>query len=190
MRALLLDVPEELLQERHRKGLDGHDEMWDGVLHMVPAASSPHQLLAGELMAVMLPLAKLRGLLGMPEAGLYRPGPGGEQDYRIPDLVFARPEDVMDRGVEGQAELVIEILSPGDESYAKLGFYGEMGVRELLIVDPRTRQLELFRLEDGRLVAVPPDSVGTVTSSSLGLTLSTVDGPKLRLAWDNGSADI
>ncbi|MGI9023695.1 MAG: Uma2 family endonuclease [Acidimicrobiales bacterium] len=190
MRAVLLEVPEELLEERRRTGLDGHDEMWDGVLHMVPAASSPHQILAGELMAALLPLAKLRGLLGMPEAGLYRPGPSGEHDFRVPDLVFARPDDIVERGVEGRAELVIEILSPGDESHAKLGFYEEMAVREFLIVDPRTKQFELFRLSDRGLVPVPPDGAGTVGLSSLGLTLSNVDEPKLRLAWDGGTTDL
>jgi len=190
MRALLLEVPEELLEERRRKGLDGHDEMWDGVLHMVPAASSPHQILAGELMAVLLPLAKRRGLVGMPEAGLYRPGPAGEHDYRVPDLVFALPEHISDRGVEGRAELLVEILSPGDESYAKLAFYEEMRVREFLVVDPRTRQYELFALGDGHLVTVEPDADGSATSSSLGVTLSTIDGPRLRLAWDGGTADV
>lgn len=187
---MLLEVPEELLEDRRRKGLDGHDEMWDGVLHMVPAASSPHQLLAGRLMARLLPLAESKGLLGMPEAGLYRPGPAGERDYRVPDLVFALPEGVSERGVEGQAELVMEILSPGDESYAKVGFYQEMGVRELLIVDPRTRQFELFGLCGGVLATVSPDGDRTVTLPSLDVTLSTVAGPVLHLAWDGGTADV
>lgn len=190
MRAVLLEVPQDLLEDRRRKGLDGHDEMWDGVLHMVPAASSPHQILAGGLMAVLWPLAKTRGLVGMPEAGLYRPGPAGESDYRVPDLVFARPEHVSERGVEGRAELVVEILSPGDESYAKLGFYEEMGVREFLIVDPRTRQFELFRLEGRSLLSVPTDAAGAVTATPLGVTLSSVDGPALRLAWDSRTAEI
>jgi len=190
MRAVLLEVPEELLEDRRRKGLDGHDEMWDGVLHMVPAASSPHQILAGRLMAAFLPLAEAKGLLGMPEAGLYRPGPPGEHDYRVPDLVFALPGYVSERGVEGRAELVVEILSPGDESYAKLGFYEEMGVRELLIVDPRGRDFELFGLRDQALVPVPPDATGTATVSALGVRLATVDGPRLRLAWDDGTADV
>jgi len=141
-------------------------------------------------MAVLLPLAKLRGLLGMPEAGLYRPGPAGDHDYRIPDLVFARPDDIFERGVEGRAELVIEILSPGDESYAKLEFYEEVGVREFLVVDPRTRRFELFALGDGHLRTVAPDADGTATSSSLGVALSTIDGPRLRLAWDCGTVEV
>lgn len=44
MRALLLEAPESVLAERRRLGLDGHDETWDGVLHVVPPASGDHQV--------------------------------------------------------------------------------------------------------------------------------------------------
>lgn len=36
MRAVLLEVPEGMLAERCQLGLDGRDEVWDGVLYMVP----------------------------------------------------------------------------------------------------------------------------------------------------------
>ena len=39
MRAVMLDVPESLLDERRRLGLDVFDEVWEGVLHMVPPPS-------------------------------------------------------------------------------------------------------------------------------------------------------
>jgi hypothetical protein len=32
----MLEVPQAMLDERQRLGLDGRDEMWDGELHMVP----------------------------------------------------------------------------------------------------------------------------------------------------------
>ena len=41
MRAVLLEVPEAMLDERRRLGHDGRDEMWDGVLHMVPRLGGP-----------------------------------------------------------------------------------------------------------------------------------------------------
>lgn len=62
-----------------------------------------------------------------------------------------------------------------------------MGVQEYLIVDPRTRAFELFRLEGGRLESIQAE---TVRISSIGVTLSTIDGPTLRLAWDGGTADV
>ena len=39
----MLEVPQALLDERRRKGLDASDEMWDGELHIVPSASERHQ---------------------------------------------------------------------------------------------------------------------------------------------------
>jgi len=44
----------------------------------------------------------------------------------VPDLVFATEEHWARRGIAARAELVIEIQSPGDESYKKIPFYAEM----------------------------------------------------------------
>jgi hypothetical protein len=42
------------------------------------------------------------------------------------------------------AELVVEIVSPGDESRLKYEFYFRMGVAEVVIVDPEHRTVEWF----------------------------------------------
>ena len=125
----------------------------------------------------------------MYEANLCRPG-AGEHDYRVPDLVFARPENISDFGLEGIAELAVEILSPNDETYDKVGFYGEVGVRELLVVDPGSRHVEHFVLRGPRLHAALPNPDGSVVVASLGVSFSRVEGPLLRLAWPDGGADI
>lgn len=179
----MLEVPESLLEERRRLGADRWDEMWDGVLHMVPAPSGPHQRFAARLLGVLLPLADARQLVASYETELYRPGVG-RADYRIPDLVFSRRENATDRGVEGRAELAVEIRSPNDETYDKLPFYAEMEVQELLVVDPQTCEFELFVLDDGRLTA------GPLHSGTLDVTFSTVDGPALRVTWPAGATDI
>ena len=36
MRVLMLEAPQAMLDERRRLGHAVRDEMWDGVLHMVP----------------------------------------------------------------------------------------------------------------------------------------------------------
>src|SRR5438309_1455572 len=112
MRVLMLEAPESLLQERRRKGLDRFDEVWEGVLHMVPSPSSWHQEFDAELIMALGPIAKARGLRVSPETSLYV----SDDDYRTPDIVFTRRAHRTRRGVEGGAELVVEILSPGDES--------------------------------------------------------------------------
>jgi len=47
------------------------------------------------------------------------------------------------------AALVVEIVSPGDDTWEKLGFYAAHRVDELLIVDPEKRQVDWLGLEPG-----------------------------------------
>ena len=55
-----------------------------------------------------------------------------------------------------RADLVIEILSPSSvwrDRHVKLPLYERVGVRELWIVDPERRAIEVLVLEDGRYVS-------------------------------------
>jgi len=188
MRAVNLEVPQALLDERHAKGLDKSDEMWGGELHMVPPPMHGHQAVGAELFLVLGPLAKSRGLLPRYDpTGLFRPG--ADNDYRVPDQIYARPELSSERGIEGGASLVVEILSPNDETYAKLDWYASVGVGQVLVIDPSTRRVELFANRDGRMAPVEPDADGGLLIDALGLRAETVDG-RLRLTWDGGTADI
>jgi Uma2 family endonuclease len=189
MRAVLVDVPEGLLEERRRKNHDVWDEMWGGVLHIVSPPSSIHQRFGTELLVALAPLVKARGLVAFYETGLFRPGVG-DVDYRVPDLLVARRENVVHKGVEGRAELVVELLSPGDETYDKLDFYADLDVQEVLIIDPESCQVELFAMTGQSLDAVAPEATGSLTARSLGVTLTPVAGPVLHLIWVGGDADI
>lgn len=177
MRAVLVEVPEHFLQQRRRTGADRWDEMWEGVLHMVPPPSEPHQALGVYLVAALLPIAKAKGLELRYELGFFR----ADDDYRQPDLVVAAPEHLTRRGLEGPAALVVEILSPGDESRDKLGFYAAMRVGEVLLIDPETREFELLRLGDEGFAPVPASADGAVHSAALDVELSVAEGPILRV---------
>ena len=168
-------VPESLLAERRSRGLDRRDELWDGVLHMVPPPTDAHQGLSTELVMLLGPLAKGRGLVPRVETGLFRSG----GDYRVPDQLYRRPADGSTRGAEG-AELVVEILSPQDETLAKLPWYHEVGVREVLVLDPIARAATLYRA--GQVVEPAHSDV-------LGVTFESSDGG-LRLIWESGEATI
>lgn len=164
MKAVVLDVPQAWLDERHRLDLDRKDEMWEGVLHVVPPASSAHNELGAHLMAFLLPLAPhLRGFF---EPGVFDPAVESMTSYRVADLGFARPEHVTTRGIEGRAALVVEILSPGDESYEKLPFYRRVGVEELLFVDPVTREFEVRRPDADGWAVRGADDAGWVPLAS------------------------
>lgn len=188
MRAFVLEVPEELLAERRRTGADRRDEVWNGVLHMVPAPSFWHQRFGGELYVVLKSLLQDRGLLVVYEVSIHRPGT--KSDYRTPDLVVCRPEHASERGVEGVAALAVEILSPDDETYEKVPFYESVGVEELLVLDPKSRKAELFVRRGERLLPALPDDAGTLRSPTLGVSFTLVPGPLLEVRWTGGSARI
>lgn len=156
--------------------------MWEGVLHMVPPPSERHQTVGSAILVVLAPLAARRGLVASYETGLFRPGT--EHDWRVPDQVYANRAVRSERGVEGAAALVVEILSPHDETYDKLDWYASVGVGEVVVVDPATKRVELYANRDGCMERVEP-----VVIQALGVRAEAVDGT-LRLAWEGGTADI
>ncbi|HLM85990.1 MAG TPA: Uma2 family endonuclease [Solirubrobacteraceae bacterium] len=147
MRAVVLDPAtaglEELLERRRRSGLDRLDEVWEGVLHMVPAPSGPHSSLEWQLAQLLGPLAQRAGLH---TGGQFNLGEG-EHDFRVPDGGLHRAPLLATW--YPTAALVIEIASPGDESWEKLPFYAAHEVDEVLIVDPSARSVDWLGLNDG-----------------------------------------
>lgn len=123
---------EALLEQRRLAGADRHDEMWDGVLHMAPAPRDVHAVVAQQLAELLGPLARAAGLTPSAEFNL-----GVEHDYRVPDLGLHRQRSWGTWAAS--AALVVEILSPGDETMAKLPFYAAHDVDEVLIIDPDER---------------------------------------------------
>jgi Uma2 family endonuclease len=184
MKVVMLEAPQAMLDERRRLGLDVRDEMWDGELHVVPPPGGPHQRFSTKFVAVVLPLAEHRGLVAHMETGLF----SANDNYRIPDQLYCREEHISDRGAEG-ADLVVEVRSPGDETYEKIDFYARLGVQEMLIFHPLERRVEVLRAVGARLLPVQSGPDGELASEVLGIRMRTVDG-KLRITWDGGSADI
>jgi Uma2 family endonuclease len=152
---------EALLERRRRLGQDLFDEMWDGVLHVNPAPHSRQGKVDAQLAALLYEPAR--------EAGLVQSGPmnlGESADYRVPDRTLLRPgrDDVY----LPTAALVVEIVSPGDDTWQKLDFYAAHGVEELLIVDPQERTVQWLaltregyqRLERSGLIELGPAELG------------------------------
>jgi len=147
MRAVVLDPStaglEELLERRRRSGLDRFDEVWGGVLHMVPAPSGPHSSVEWQLACLLSPLARAAGLHPGAQFNLG----DDEHDFRVPDGGLHRAPPLATW--YPTAALVIEIVSPGDESWEKLPYYAAHDVDEVLIVDPATHSVDWLGLSDG-----------------------------------------
>jgi Uma2 family endonuclease len=149
MPTLVMDpAPAELdalIEHRRRLGLDHYDEMWEGVLHMNPPPTGEHQYVLQQLAVLLDPLARRAGLV--PVVNEFGLGREGKDNYRVPDGGLHR---ALPRGVyQGTAALVIEIVSPADESWDKLPFYAAHEVDEVLIVDPGKRSVDWLGLSGG-----------------------------------------
>ena len=189
MNAVLIDPPAWFMDRRREMGGDRWDEVWEGVLHMAPQPTSDHQGIGSDLLPVLAALVMPRGWRVRYETSLYDPVQG-ENNYRVPDLVVVDPARLSKRGVEGRAELVVEILSPNDESRAKLPFYARHGVQEVWLIEPTARAIEIYTLRGASYFAVAPERDGSVRSPVFALVLATVAGPRLRINWDDGSAQL
>ncbi len=125
------------LDQRRRLGQDRFDEVWEGEYHVVPGPNGPHGDLDSQLVALLRPRARAHGLWGHQTVNIGRLG-----DYRVPDQSYLRER--AQGAFTPTAAIVVEVVSPGDETYDKLDFYFARGVEELLIVDPRDRTVQWY----------------------------------------------
>jgi Uma2 family endonuclease len=128
----------ELLIERRKKlGIDLFDEVWEGSYHMAPAAHSSHGYIDRQLVIVLDPFARRAGLIGTGPFNL-----GVPDNYRVPDGAYHRtlPLSVW----IDTAAIVIEVVSPDDETYAKFEFFFDHRVDELLIANPADQSITFW----------------------------------------------
>ncbi|MBX3469963.1 MAG: Uma2 family endonuclease [Planctomycetes bacterium] len=200
MRAVMLEVPLALLEERRRLGLDRWDEMWKGELHMVPPPHGDH----GRLLVGLAAFFRLHWeALGLGrtylETGVKRPGTGEDPalsrptDYRVPDLSFLLPERYgrfVDGWIVGGPDAVLEVVSPGDESREKLPFYADLDVREVIFLDRLTRTVEVLRASQAGWAQVTAGADGWVRSDVLRTEWRT-EGATLRVRrWDEPAREM
>ena len=141
MRTVLLgDRPpevEQLIARRHALGQDLYDEVWEGEYHMAPAPHGRHGRVDDEVGAILHARARRAGLRGSGPANLGKP-----DDYRVPDRSYFA--DRVTRTFHPTAEVVVEIVSPDDESRNKFDFYFRLGIKEVGIIDPNARTVEWY----------------------------------------------
>jgi Uma2 family endonuclease len=170
-----------LLEERRRMGGDRWDEVWEGELHMVPPPSGRHQAFGSELLVALHALVRARGCKVAHDIGFFR----ASDDYRQPDLAIYRPEQASERGLEAAAELLVEIVSPGDESRTKLPWYAARDVQEVLLIDSVTLAVELYDCASGE-----PKRVEPARSSVLDCTFTRLDDDRLEVVTPAGAVVV
>jgi Uma2 family endonuclease len=161
-------ISDRLKAERVASGADLYDEVWEGVYVMSPMADDEHQDLQLGFAAA------IKAVCGWDGGAEVRAGVNVSdraedwtQNYRVPDVaVFLPGTKAINCGTHwnGGPDLVVEVISPFDQTRQKLSFYESIGVRELLLVDRNPWGMELHRLTDGHLVSVGGIGVGSPAS--------------------------
>jgi Uma2 family endonuclease len=133
---------EALIEHRRRLGLDLFDEVWEGELHMAPAPGAAHAIVVDELAAALRGPSRRAGLRGSGPFNL-----GTADDFRVPDAGYHRGTPT---GVWlANAAIVVEVVSPDDETFSKFDFFFAHGVEELVVADPASRTLRWWSRGDG-----------------------------------------
>lgn len=164
-------------------------ELLDGEILMVPAPTTRHQLIAGNIHAMLHVHARRSGLgvvLSPPIDVVF--GEGDAREIVQPDVLFvSRPRYgiIVEAEVRGAPDLVVEVLSPStatrDLTYKK-HLYGRYGVREYWIVDPILETLDLYASKRGSFDQPRTMRASESFSSALfeGLVISLEDVFQLR----------
>ncbi len=162
---VLGDRPSEIdafLARRRALDQDRSDEVWEGDYHMVPAPHPWHSYIDRTLGELLGPPPRPAGLVGLSEFNLGTT----MADFRVPDGGYTRgvPNEVF----VSTAAIVVEILSPGDETWEKFPFFARHGVEELCIVDPRQREIRWFVLAGAAYEEAGASALLSVSAADLG----------------------
>lgn len=148
-----------------------HLEIIDGVLYMAPSPhANRHQITVGNLFRALADYADETG------AGRVYVSPvdvvASPERVVQPDVFFMLKErlHLVDAYVDGPVDLAVEVLSPSSldhDRVTKFDLYEETGVKEYWIVDPETKEVEVYILREGAFEEVGPFRVGDTLRSEL-----------------------
>lgn len=166
------DAPEllDLIERRRAQGLDRHDEWWEGVYRIVTGPSLEHGRLVLRLGALLDRLAAERGLVAAAPVNI-----GTDKvDARVPDIAVVRSDTPRTSpAFLSTAELVVEILSPGERSGAKLPFYAQSNVGEYLEIDQDDGSVTMLAHRDGEWVPIERSEVVDLATADVTALLDT-----------------
>jgi Uma2 family endonuclease len=159
-------------------------EVIDGALYVTPAPGWAHQHASSVLHGYVWQYVHRRQL------GYVVSGPIGvvldDETAIQPDLVYVsndRAGIIVERGIEGAPDLVVEILSPRTRSIdrgLKMRRYAAAGISHYWIVDPNQRTLTAYQLTESGYVETGTFGPGTTFKpelfSGLGIPVDDLRG--------------
>ena len=131
-------------------------ELINGNIVKKQAPSPQHQLASGNIYAAMHAFVKTQQLgkcFSAPTAVFF-----DKHNNTQPDIFFIRKERqfiITRDGIEGQPDLIVEILSPSsykNDKVTKKALHLKFGVMEYWIVDPIYQSVEVYILEQNQYI--------------------------------------
>lgn len=178
-------LEKQIIAERQANGTDRFDEVWEGVYLMTPMANNEHQKLATAISHILYEVI-VESEFGDVFAGTNVSDREDDwtKNFRCPDVaVYLNDTQAENRDSHwyGGPDFAVEIISPNDRAREKLEFYAKVNTRELLIVDRDPWALELYRLQDNKLVLVGKstlDDSAVLSSEVVPLSWQLIPGDK------------
>lgn len=189
------ELEEQIRAQRAEWGVDRFDEVWEGMYLMNPIPNPEHMHLQGNLVWAFKNALISSPAIVNPGVNVSDRADDWTKNYRCPDVAVVLPGGIARECAAhylGGPDFVVEIISPYDRSREKLSFYGQIGVRELLLIDRDPWGLEFYRLHDGELKLAGQsrlDQPDTLQSTVLPLTFRLIPGdtrPKIKVRRTDG----
>ena len=132
---------------------DVRAELIDGVIYLMTAPLSEHQLAAGEIYHQLKSCAEEHEMSCIPAIAPFDVQLDKDEKTMLqPDVMIACDEELLQRrGIYGAPEFVLEVLSPSTRSkdqVIKLKKYQEAGCEEYWIVDIENRRVLVYLFKD------------------------------------------
>ena len=156
----------EVMVRPPRTGIEAFGLMPEGtlcqlindVLIMSPAPNIPHANAQNEIFNALWEYVKKNNLgkVYSPVVDVYL----NERNVFQPDIFYVSSERksiIQEKGIMGAPDLVLEILSKGNQSYdlnEKKTVYCNSGVNEYWVIDPQTKRCEGFVLKNNEYTSV------------------------------------
>ncbi len=153
--------------------LDPHVEWVNGEVVKMAPVSNEHQDVAGFLLALLRAFVDFHGL-GVVRHDPFQMKTGADLPGRAPDIIYISKRNLSrlkQNHLQGPADLVIEIISPGSRGIdrgEKYHEYEQGGVREYGLIDPIRKQAEFYqRGRDDRFHPTQLSDAGVYRSAVL-----------------------
>ncbi|MDR2183933.1 MAG: Uma2 family endonuclease [Clostridiales bacterium] len=126
-------------------------ELIDGIWYMSPGSSIRHHDVVSGIYSIFRKNLKGKNCKPFIDNPMVH---FSNDNILVPDVMIVCNKDIIkDDAIYGAPDLIVEVLSPSTtkrDRADKMNVYEKYGVKEYWIVDPKSKSVEVYWLEDGK----------------------------------------